>query len=45
MYVTHIEENGTGRQTNGINDEDGMRITFIPVNQIKEVDFKRKKKA
>ena len=45
MYVTHIEENGAGRQTNGINDEDGMRITFIPVNQIKEVDFKRKKKA
>jgi hypothetical protein len=42
MYVTTIEENGQIRATNALKNEDGMRMTYIPPDQIQEIDFKRK---
>lgn len=45
MYVTNIEEAGVSRETNAISNTDGMRITFIPASQVKEIDFKRSKKV
>ncbi|MBR9863275.1 MAG: hypothetical protein GYB24_07565 [Rhodobacteraceae bacterium] len=43
MYVTYITEaDGNGRNTVYINDDDGMRMTYIPSNQIKEIDVRRK---
>ncbi|WP_138469881.1 hypothetical protein [Poseidonocella sp. HB161398] len=44
MYVTHITElDGTRREAkNIICDTEGARITFIPANEVSEVDFRRK---
>lgn len=44
MYVTHIEDtDGSRRPTNNLNCEiEGARITYIPADQITEVDFRRK---
>ena len=44
MYVTHIEDaQGTRRETKNLSCEtEGARITYIPADQIKEVDLRRK---
>ncbi len=46
MYVTHItEKDGVRREAQNVRcQEEGDRITFIPVSEIAEVDIRRKKK-
>lgn len=46
LYVTHIQEPGEDRrEARNMIDGDGARITYIPADQIAEVDFRRAKKA
>ena len=44
LYVTHITEGGERREARNMIDDDGARITYIPADQIAEVDFRRAKK-
>jgi hypothetical protein len=44
LYVNRITEaDGEARTIDAISDVDGHRITFIPADQILEVDLRRKK--
>ncbi|SMR83399.1 hypothetical protein SAMN04488030_3316 [Aliiroseovarius halocynthiae] len=44
LYVNAITENDIRREISTISDEDGHRITFIPAEQIVEVDLRRARK-
>ena len=42
MYVTHITEVGEERrEVRKLRDDNGIRITYIPKDQIAEVDLRR----
>jgi hypothetical protein len=41
LYVNAITEKGERREISTISDYDGHRITYIPAEQIVEVDFRR----
>ena len=46
LYVTHIKDPGTERrEAKNITDLEGARITYVPADQIAEVDFRRERKA
>ncbi|SDF97661.1 hypothetical protein SAMN04488117_109125 [Celeribacter baekdonensis] len=43
MYITYITPlDQEGRQAESLIDADGIRITYIPKDQIAEIDFRRK---
>ena len=42
LYVTHIENSeGNRRQAKNIRDSNGVRMTYVPADQIAEIDFRR----
>lgn len=42
LYVTHITRNGQDRrEVNKLRDDNGVRITYIPKDEIAEVDLRR----
>lgn len=41
LYVNAIIEDGDRREIDTISDEDGHRITYVPADQIAEVDLRR----
>lgn len=43
LYVTHITTGEERRETKNLNTGDGARMTYIPANQIKEIDLRRHK--